>query len=72
MKTIQLLLNDKDFCKYHFAKETMTLSEIKEKIETELFQEAIEKSIEIAQRTGLSKISLREINAETLQARNRA
>ena len=69
MRTIQLLVKEKDYLKYGFRKNRITLSEFKKKIETELFQKSIERSLKIAKEIGLSKMSLRDINAEIGKAR---
>ncbi|MBW8050366.1 MAG: hypothetical protein FVQ77_08530 [Cytophagales bacterium] len=64
MKTIQLLVNEEDYLKYGLRNNTMTLSEFRDKIEIEIFQKSIEKSLKIAKETGLSEMSLKDINAE--------
>lgn len=72
MRTIQLLVNEKDYFKYGFRKNRLTLSEFRKKIEIEIFQKSIEKSLKIAKETGLSKISLKDINKEIEKVRKDA
>jgi len=72
MKTVQLLVNDKDYLKYGFSNNRMTLSKFREKIEIELFQKSIEKSLKIAKETGLSEMSLKDINTEIEKVRKSA
>ena len=72
MKTVQLLVNEEDYLKYGFSNNSMTLSEFREKIEIELFQKSINKSLKIAKETGLSEMSLKDINAEIEKVRKGA
>ena len=72
MRTIQLLVNEKDYLKYGLRNNRMTLSEFKRKIEVEIFQKSIEKSLKIAEVTGLSEMSLKDINAEIEKVRRGA
>mgnify|MGYP000689429808 CR=1 FL=1 len=72
MKTVQLLVNDKDYLKYGFSNNRMTLSKFREKIEIELFQKSIKKSLKIAKETGLSEMSLKDINTEIEKVRKSA
>ncbi|MCH8317178.1 MAG: hypothetical protein IIA88_01565 [Bacteroidetes bacterium] len=72
MKTVQLLVNEEDYLKYGFSNNSMKLSEFREKIEIELFQKSINKSLKIAKETGLSEMSLKDINAEIEKVRKGA
>ena len=72
MKKVALLISNKDYFRYLKGKQQLTFSEIKDTITTELFQKALEKSIEIAKSVGLDKLTLKEINAEIKKVRKSA
>ncbi len=64
MKTVELIINDNDYAKFIFGKKKVTFSEIRQRIETEFFQKTLETSVQLAKKTGLSKLSFEEINSE--------
>jgi hypothetical protein len=66
MKTaqIQILVSKRDYVKYGLNNGIINFSKLKENILQELFQKSIEKSLRIAKKTGLSEMTLDEINAE--------
>jgi hypothetical protein len=74
MKTaqVQLLVSKKDFLKYGFNNSIINFSKIKESIYQELFQKSIENSVRLAKKSGLSEMTLDEINAEIEKVRNNA
>lgn len=72
MKKVELIISDRDYFRYLKGKKQFTFSEIKDTIATELFQKALEKSIEIAKSVGLDKLSMKEINAEIKKVRKSA
>ena len=69
---VQILVSKKDYLKYGLNNSVINFSKLKENILQELFQKSIEKSIKIAKKTGLSEMSLDEINAEIEKARKNA
>ncbi|MFH1004479.1 MAG: hypothetical protein V1781_03145 [Bacteroidota bacterium] len=69
---VQILVSKRDYLKYGFNNSIINFSKLKENILQELFQKSIEKSLRIAKKTGLSEMTLDEINAEIEKARNNA
>ena len=61
---VQLLVSKRDYLKYGLNSGTINFSKLKENILQELFQKSIEKSLRIARKTGLSEMTLDEINTE--------
>ncbi|MBI5218671.1 MAG: hypothetical protein HY958_07070 [Bacteroidia bacterium] len=69
---VQILVSKRDYLKYGFNNSIINFSKLKENILQELFQKSIEKSLRIAKKTGLSEMTLDEINAEIEKVRNNA
>jgi Glu-tRNA(Gln) amidotransferase subunit E-like FAD-binding protein len=70
MRTISIDISDSEFLKYNFQEEKLSFTDLVEKISIELAKQALRKCQEIAEKTGLSQLSLEEINAEIQAVRN--
>ena len=62
MKEIIIKVNSKDRKKYGLENTTMSFAELEKKIMLAQAREALERTAMIAKRTGLSKMTNREIN----------
>jgi hypothetical protein len=72
MKIVQITISDTDYKKYFRKKVKASFNDLKEKILTASFQQSLDKSVRLARKNGLSKMSLKEINAEIGKVRKRA
>ena len=69
---VQILVSKRDYLKYGLNSSIINFAKLKENILRELFQKSIEKSLRMAKKSGLSEITLDEINAEIEKARKNA
>ena len=72
MKKVELIISNKDYFRYLKGKKQFTFSEIKDTIATELFQNALDKSVKIAKSVGLDKLTMKEIDLEIKKVRKGA
>ncbi len=72
MRNIQLKISESDFQKYKLDKEEIKFTDLVEKISLEYARKAILECNQIATQTGLSEMSLEEINVEINAVRNKA
>ncbi|MBK9331685.1 MAG: hypothetical protein IPM96_04580 [Ignavibacteria bacterium] len=70
MKTLSVKINENDFNKYGFRKQEILFCDLIDKIRIELSKEFIKKSRKSAAESGLSNMSLEEINSEIKAYRN--
>lgn len=71
MKTLQVKISDQDYSKYNFQqKSELTFAELEELISLEYAKKALLKCNEIAEQTGLSKMTIDEIDAEIKAVRD--
>ncbi len=71
MRTIQVTISDTDYTKYGFQeKSAMPFSDLEDIISIEYAKKALKACNDIAEKTGLSKMSLEEINAEIKAVRD--
>lgn len=70
MKNLIVPIDESDYKKFDFQDSTIPFNELKEKISVEYAREALLKCNEIAKETGLSALTLDEINAEINAVRN--
>jgi hypothetical protein len=70
MKNLTVTINDFDYEKLGFTSDSVPFNELKEKISIEYAREALIKCNQIAKQTGLSQLTLDEINAEINAVRN--
>lgn len=70
MKTLNIVISEGDFDKYGFSTERLSFEELIAKINMELARQALLRAQEIAEQTGLSEMTLEEINAEIQAVRD--
>ncbi len=70
MKTVSVQLSDFEFKQLGLKKSTLSFSELTEIMGKRITQQALEKSIQLAKKYGLSKMSMEEINDEIKAHRN--
>ncbi len=70
MKNLTVTINDFEYEKLGLTTDSVPFDELKEKISIEYAREALIKCNQIAKQTGLSQLSLDEINAEINAVRN--
>jgi CRISPR/Cas system CMR-associated protein Cmr3 (group 5 of RAMP superfamily) len=70
MKTIQIKVSETDFKKYNLGRENMKFSDLEELISREFAKKALLECNEIAEKEGLSKMTMEEINAEIKAVRD--
>lgn len=75
MKTINISISDNEILKFGLKSEKLSFSDLVKIIRNEIMNDNLLKSIELAEKYGLSNISLDEINQEVkrvrLDAKNR-
>ncbi len=72
MRTITVSIDELDFSKLGFREKKISFAELKEKISILYAKEALLKCHRIAGKTGLAKMTLKQINAEIKAARKDA
>ncbi|MBW8050364.1 MAG: hypothetical protein FVQ77_08520 [Cytophagales bacterium] len=72
MKTLKVPINELDYAKFGFNADKIPFTELKEKISIEIAKQALIKCQTIAQKTGLSKMTLKKINDEIRAVRKNA
>ncbi len=70
MKNLTVTINDFEYEKLGFTTDSVAFDELKEKISIEYAREALIKCNQIARQTGLSQLTLDEINTEINAVRN--
>ena len=70
MKTLQVKITDSDIQKYNLRNEEIKFSDLVDLISLEYAREALIACNEIAEKEGLSKMSMEEINAEVKAVRD--
>ena len=70
MKTLNISISDTEFNKLGIRKENLTYSEFVELINRELMRQNLNKCIELAEKYGLSSMTMDEINEEVKAVRN--
>lgn len=69
MKTISVQISDLEYSTFGLSKNSFLFSEIVDLIEQQSARQALLRSVEMAERNGLSTMSMDEINAEIKAAR---
>jgi Glu-tRNA(Gln) amidotransferase subunit E-like FAD-binding protein len=72
MKTITVSISENEFQNFGFKSDSIAFKELLEKISTELARKALARCHQIAKETGLSEMTLDEINAEIKEVRKNA
>jgi len=64
MKTISVQMSDVEYSTFGLSKNTYFFSEIANLIEQQVARQALRRSVELAEKNGLSSMTMGEINAE--------
>ena len=70
MKTVSVQLSDFEFNQLGLEKSSISFSELTEIMGKRITKQALEKSVQLAKKYGLSKMSMEEINDEIKAHRN--
>jgi hypothetical protein len=70
MKLLSVPIDESEFAKLGLNGETISFNELRDKLNTSFAKEALIQCNEIAERTGLSKLTLEEIDEEINAVRN--
>ena len=70
MKTVNIQISDFEFNQLDLNKNTLSFSELTEIIGKKITKQTLEKSIELADKYGLSKMTMEEIDDEIKAHRN--
>jgi len=70
MKSVNIQISDFEFNQLGLNKNTISFSELIEIIGKRITKQTLEKSIELAEKYGLSKMTMEEINEEIKAYRN--
>lgn len=69
MKTLQISISDLEFNKFGLEKDSLTFSEFVELITRELMRQNMDKCLTLAEKYGLSQMTMDEINEEVKAVR---
>jgi len=72
MHTINISVSDLDYQKFGLKEKNLSFSELLDIIEREKMREKLSKSVKIAEKNGLSKMTMEEIDEEIKAVRNNA
>lgn len=70
MKTLSISISELEFNKFGIEKESLTFTEFVELISRELMRQNLDKCVELAEKHGLSTMTMDEINEEVKAVRN--
>jgi hypothetical protein len=70
MRILNISISDLEFDKFGIKKDDLTFTELVELISRELMRQNLNKCIELAEKYGLSSMTMDEINAEVKAVRN--
>ncbi len=69
MRTLNISISDLEFNKFSFKKDNLTFSEFVELISRELMKQNLNKCVELAEKHGLSSMTMDEITEEVKAVR---
>lgn len=72
MSTLQVTISDQQKAKFRINSANLSFDELLDLIEREQFRKSWEECIDAAEKTGLSNISMEEINEMVKEVRNEA
>ncbi|MBM3435765.1 MAG: hypothetical protein FJY07_06055 [Bacteroidetes bacterium] len=72
MRTLNVSISDLEYFKFGLKAENLTFSELLDLVSKELIRQNLDKSVEIAEKYGLSKMTMNEITEEVKAARQNA
>lgn len=70
MRTLNISISDLEFKKFGIKKDSLTFTEFVDLVSKELMRQNLDKCIEIAEKHGLSTMTMEEINEEVKAVRN--
>ncbi len=70
MRTLNITISDIEFNKFGIRKDNLTFTELVELISRELMRQNLNKCVELAEKYGLSSMTMDEINEEVKAVRN--
>ncbi len=70
MRTIQIKVSETDFQKYNLGSKEIKFTDLVEMISKELMRQNLNKCVELAEKYGLSSMTMDEINEEVKAVRN--
>lgn len=70
MKTLNVSISEVEFNKFGIGKENITFTELVELISREIMKQNLNKCVELAEKYGLSSMTMDEINEEVKAVRN--
>ena len=72
MRTLNISISDLEYAKFGIKSENLSFSEFLEIITRELIRQNLNKSLELAEKYGLSEMKMDEINQEVKAVRSNA
>ena len=69
MRTLNISISDTEFNIFGLKKDNLSFSELLDLVSRQLTKQALNKSVELAEKHGLSEISMDEISTEVKAAR---
>lgn len=72
MKTLNISISEVEFNKFRLKNQSLTFSDFVEIVSKELMRQNLEKSIELAEKYGLSEMAMEEITKEVKAVRKHA
>lgn len=70
MRTLNISISDSELNKFNIKNDSLTFTEFVELIRKELMRQNLNKSVELAEKYGLSSMTMDEINEEVKAVRN--
>lgn len=70
MRTLNISISDLEFKKFGIKKDSLTFTEFVDLVSKELMRQNLDKCIELAEKHGLSTMTMEEINEEVKAVRN--
>ena len=72
MRTLNIKISELEYAKFGIKCDQITFSDLVDMISREVSSQNLKKSVELAERFGLSDMSMEEISAEVKSVRNNA
>ena len=70
MKKLTVTISDNEFSRFGFQSDVLNFEELVRFVKTELAKDALDKSIKLAKKYGLDKLSMEDINQEIKAVRD--
>jgi predicted CopG family antitoxin len=72
MRTLNVSISDIEYSKFGLKKDTLSFSDFIDLVSRELTKQTLDKCVELAERYGLSKMTMKDITKEVKAARKNA